>query len=171
MSKLSALEAILFIYGEPISIKKIGGLLELGEEEAEKLIENFRKSISEENRGVMLIGDNENIQIVTKPEFGNLLEKIIKSETREDISQAAQETLAIVAYMGPVERSKIEYIRGVNSSFTLRNLLVRGLIERDKNFYKLTNDALRHLGVSKIEELPEYEKHSQLLSETTQKLA
>ena len=163
MNKLPSLEALFFIYGEPISIKKIGGLLELSEEEAKNLVEDFRKNISEESRGLMLIGDDQNLQIVTKTEFSGLLEKVVKSEAREDISQAAQETLAIVAYMGGVERSKIEYIRGVNSSFTLRNLLVRGLIERDKNLYKLTNDALRHLGVSKISDLPEYEKYHKIV--------
>jgi segregation and condensation protein B len=92
-----------------------------------------------------------------------LIEKIIKEERERDLGRAGIETLAIIAYKGPVSKKEIEYIRGVNSQFALRNLLLRGLVERKASswderviVYSITADALRHLGLGSITELPEY---------------
>ena len=81
------------------------------------------------------------------------------------------ETLSIVTYAGPMTRAELEYIRGVNSSFTMRNLLIRGLIERYPDpkrtnvfIYKPSFDLLKHIGISKVEDLPEYEKFQALIA-------
>src|SRR3989344_8813132 len=93
-----------------------------------------------------------------------ILETITKSELSEELSKSALETLTLVLYRGPVNKSNIDFIRGVNSQFILRNLLVRGLIERvahetDKRvlLYRATFELLQHLGISRITELPEYD--------------
>ena len=162
---LAAIEAVLFAYGEPIQIKKIFKLLNAGEEEIKEALERLNQRYSEENRGLKLIFADEKVQLTTKPEFSPLLENFAKEEFKEDLTPAALETLSIIAYFGPISKAKIDYFRGVNSAFILRNLLMRGLIDRSEKSkeegyaYSLSFDALKHLGISKIEELPEYEKY------------
>jgi segregation and condensation protein B len=167
--KLAELEALLFIYGEPISFKKISEVLEITEDDALKLVEDFKESLEGENRGLTLLFSEEKIQIGTKPEFSSILEKLIKKEISEDLTPASLETLALILYFSPISRSKIEYHRGVDSSFILKSLLLRGLIERypdpkmpNTYLYVPSFNLLRHLGISKKENLPDYEKFNEL---------
>ena len=161
---IAALEAILFSYGEAMEIKKISGLLKISEDETKQAIEELRKNLENENRGLKLIFNGDNIQLVTKPEFSGFLEEFIKEEFRENLTPAALETLSLIAYLGPITRAKIDYFRGVNSSFTIRNLMMRGLIERVEGSYQYRTsfDLIKHIGFSKIEELPEYEKFNKM---------
>lgn len=166
----AAIEAILFAHGESITINKIAKLLNIKTEEVEKELENLKNELEKENRGLRLIFNDNKVQIATKPEFSHLLEEFIKEEFKESLTPAALETISLIAYFGPISRAKIDYFRGVNSSFTLRSLLMRGLIERLENqkekgggyLYQLTFDSLKHLGISKIEDLPEFEKYKNL---------
>ena len=91
---------------------------------------------------------------------------LIQDEFREELSPAGLEVLTLIAYLGPVPRSTVDYIRGVNSSFTLRNLVVRGLVERDPETsrgnlyaYRTTALFLRHLGLARAADLPEYDDY------------
>jgi len=168
--KLSKFEALLFLQGEPLSLKKIQSLLDIDQNECDTLISELEKRLSESHRGLVLVKDADKIQLATRPEFNKLLEDFIKEELSEDLSPASLEALAIVAYLGPISRSKIEYLRGVNSTFILRSLLLRGLVERyidpehtNSYLYRSTFDLLKHLGLSKKEELPEFEKFQELL--------
>ncbi len=168
---LSKLEALLFIYGEPIEVKKLAKII--GEKEADVragLVE-LETGLAHDERGIMLVQDKDNVQLVTKPEFSKLLEEITKQEFTEALTPAALETLSIIAYAGPITRADIEYIRGVNSSFTIRALLMRGLIERETDpkranayMYSTSFELLRHLGLSKNDDLPEYKKYKDLVS-------
>ena len=167
--KLAELEALLFIYGEPISFKKISEVLEISKENVLKLVEEFKIILEDENRGLTLLFLEEKIQIGTKPEFSSILEKLIKKEVSEDLTPASLETLALILYFSPISRSKIEYHRGVDSSFILKSLLLRGLIERypdpkipNTYLYVPSFKLLRHLGISKKEDLPDYEKFNEL---------
>jgi segregation and condensation protein B len=101
--------------------------------------------------------------LATAPESAPVIEKISKEEINRDLSKAAAETLAIVLYQGPIAKSKIDYIRGVNSVFILRNLQIRGLVEKTEHpedkrsyLYQPTFELLSYLGVTKKEDLPEY---------------
>ncbi len=168
--KLAELEALLFIYGEPFSYKKAEKVLDVSREELSSLVEEFGKRLSAEGRGLSLLTDNEKIQLVTKPQFGKLLESFVKAELSGDLTPASLETLSIILYLGPIPRGEIDYRRGVNSSFTLRNLLLRGLIEKSSDkehqgsyLYQASFDLLKHLGITKKEELPEYEKFKPLI--------
>ncbi len=168
---LAELEALLFTYGEPIEIKKIAKLLKLKENAAADLVNELTANLAGETRGLTLLKDGEKIQLATKPEFQEINEVLIKEEFREELTPAAQETLSVVAYLGPVPRSTIDYVRGVNSSFILRSLLVRGLIDREasenrKNVYeyRVSLEFLKHLGLNNKEELPEFEKYRNILT-------
>lgn len=167
---IAAIEAVLFAYGEPITIDKIAKLLNIEKEEVGKELENLKKELENENRGLRLIFNDNKVQMATKPEFSHLLQEFIKEEFKESLTPAALETISLIAYFGSISRAKIDYFRGVNSSFTLRSLLMRGLIERLEDqkekgggyLYQLTFDSLKHLGISKIEDLPEFEKYKKL---------
>ena len=165
------LEALLFIYGEPIDLKKLSKTLGLKEPEVRNGLEELKKELSRECGGLALIEDKNNVQLVTRPEFSRLLEDITKQEFTEALTPAALETLSIIAYAGPISRADIEYIRGVNSSFILRALIMRGLVEREINpkranayVYSTSFDLLRHLGLSKITDLPDHAKYKELVA-------
>ncbi len=167
---VARLEALFFIYGEPMDFKKIAKTLQATEEEIKAAANALGEELRNENRGLFLIRDGEKIQLTTKPDFANLLEAVIKEELHENLTPAALETLSIVAYAGPLSRAELEYIRGVNSSFTLRNLLIRGLVERAPDpkrgnvfLYSPSLDFLRHVGISEASNLPEYEKFKTLI--------
>jgi len=113
---------------------------------------------------VTLLQLGETVTLRTAPGADAFLEKERKEELSRDLGKAALETLAIVLYKGPVSRSDIDYIRGVNSTFILRSLAIRGLVERVPHprdqrayLYKPTPDLLGHLGIRSLEELPEYQ--------------
>lgn len=170
---IAAIEAILFSYGDSMEVKKISGLLKISEDETKQAIKELQKNLENENRGLKLIFSGEKAQLATKPEFSGFLENFIKEEFKEDLTPATLETLSLIAYFGPVSRAKIDYFRGVNSSFILRNLLIRGLIERASDIegergylYQLSFDCLKHLGISKIEDLPEYQKFKNIFEST-----
>ncbi len=167
---VSKIEALLFIYGDALEIKKIAKTLKASEEEVEKAAQQLAEDLKAENRGLFLVSDKEKIQLATKPEFSSLLESVIKEELRENLTPAALETLSIVAYAGPMTRAELDYIRGVNSSFSLRNLSIRGLVERYPDpkrgnvyLYKPSFELLKFLGVAQVGDLPEYEKFQQLI--------
>ncbi len=177
----AAIEAILFVYGEPLEIKKIIKILgsdtnfQFGsEKEAKEIIkislEELSRQYTKKDRGLQLILYGDKVQLSTKPAFTDLLEKFIKEEFKEQLTPASLETLTLITYLGPLSRAQIDFYRGVNSSFILRNLLIRGLIERFFNteksqtfLYQASIDLLKYLGISKIEELPEYEKYKSLI--------
>lgn len=169
MNNLPKLEALLFIYGEPIDIKKLAGVLNLSEDEVKSGLALLEEELKRDERGLTLVQDKNRVQLVTKPEHSKLLESITKEEFTEDLTPAALEALTIVAYAGPITRADLEYIRGVNSSFILRSLLIRGLIERSADpkrpqayIYSASFDLLKKIGLSKNEDLPEYKKYNDL---------
>lgn len=160
---IAALEALLFIHGEPLALARAAEHLGRSEEEILTAAQELASRYDSQDCGLRLLIYGERLQIVTKSAYAHFLEKFIKDELSEELTPATLETLSIIAYLGPVSRSRIEYLRGVNSVFTLRNLMLRGLIERTSEkektgnvLYRLTPDCLRHLGVASLEELPQY---------------
>lgn len=165
-----AIEAVLFVYGEPLEIKRIAKIIRVDEKEIKTALDELTKKLEDDNRGLTLIFQEsgpagEKVQLATKKEFTPLLENFIKEEFKENLTPASLETLSLIAYLGPVSRSEIDYYRGVNSSFILRSLLLRSLIDRFPDpqkgnvfLYQPSFDLLKYLGLSKIEELPEYER-------------
>jgi segregation and condensation protein B len=164
MNLESQLESLLFWKGEPMTKKKIETALGVTKDELEVALKNLENSLSE--RGLRIMQNGEDVEMRTAPEASSLIEKLTKEELIRDLGKAGLETLSIILYKAPVKRSEIDYIRGVNSSFILRNLLIRGLIERISEkeglgrgySYKPSIDLLAHLGIAKITDLPEYAK-------------
>ena len=156
-----AISAILFYQAEPTSVKRLAQLLKRTEGEVRDALLILKGNL--ENAGLRLVQNDDEVTLGTAPEASALIEAITKEELSRDLSKAALETLAIVLYKGPITRSEIDYIRGVNSTFILRNLLVRGLVEKVENpndqrsfLYKATFQLLEYMGVSAIDELPDY---------------
>lgn len=156
------IEAILFWKGEPVSIKKLEDILKVSKEEIIEAISSLKNNL--ENRGVALVENGDEVMLGTAPELSGLLEDLQKEELNKDLSKASLETLSIILYKNGVTRAEIDYIRGVNSSFTLRALSIRGLIEKSADLkdsrrmiYKPSFDLLSYMGVRTIEELPEWE--------------
>lgn len=159
----SVIESLLFVSGEPVSIKKLAKTISVKEEEIEKALKEFSGDLKD--RGLLLVFKDKKVQLSTSPSNAAFVEKYLKEDLREDLSRAASEALAIIAYRGPITRFNIEAIRGVNSSFILRALLIRGLVERIPNpknrrsfLYRISFQFLNKIGLSKKEELPDYEK-------------
>jgi segregation and condensation protein B len=168
--KRASLEALLFIHGEPLSHKKIGAVLDVSPGELLELIEDYKKSLEASGRGLQVIADREKVQLTTKPEFNAILEEFVKEEITEDLTPASLEALSIVAYLGPISRAKLEYLRGVNSIVILRSLMIRGLVERFPDpehpagfLYKTTFDLMKHLGITDKKDLPEFDTFQELL--------
>ncbi|HTY40164.1 MAG TPA: SMC-Scp complex subunit ScpB [Candidatus Paceibacterota bacterium] len=170
--QLAGLEALLFIHGEPLAFEKIGKVLGIKAEEARALADALSAKLAEAPRGLVLIMNGDEVQLSTKPQFAGLVESFVKAELSEDLSPASLETLAIVAYFGPISRSRIDYQRGVNSSFILRSLLIRGLIDRAPDphranayLYRPSFELLKYLGVGGQADLPEAARFRKLLED------
>lgn len=165
---LSSLESLLFISGEPISFARLAKILEVDEETIKQSLETLALKYSEDaSSGLMLVMKEKEAVMGTKPENATLVESLTKSSMQENLSRVALEVLSIVAYRAPISRVAIEAIRGVNCSFTLRNLLLRDLIERQTNptdtreyVYSPTFRFLQLLGLHSVQELPDYETMS-----------
>lgn len=157
------LEAILFYKNEPVEIKKLASLLKAGEAEVIAALKDLQTSLS--NRGITLILTSTEASLATAPQMTELIEQIAKDEMSREIGKAGLETLAIILYNSEgVSRRKIDFIRGVNSSFILRNLLTRGLVERSESkddqrsyIYRPTSLLLAHLGIKDISLLPQFD--------------
>lgn len=166
-----ALEALLFIYGEPIDIKKAAKMLDVEPAAVKAAAQQLQTRLASEQSGLALLEHEGALQLTTRSEFGGLLQTVLKAELHEALSSASLETLSIITYAGPVSRAEIDYIRGVNSSFTLRALLLRGLIARENdparaNAYRYSPsvELLRHLGITTAADLPEYERFRTLVT-------
>ena len=152
------LESILLLKGEPVSVSWLAKSLDKKEEEINISLEQLSKQL--ENRGVRLVRNGNEVVLATAPESAEILKSIVKSEFDSELSKASLETLSIILYKNTASRAEIDYIRGVNSSFTVRNLMIRGLIERktDPNdsrswLYSPSFDFLKFMGIDKIENL------------------
>jgi segregation and condensation protein B len=165
---IAALEALLFSHGEPIVVSRVATFLGISESMCEAIVSALDETLTRDPaRGLTVMRRNTTVQLVTKSMYASVVEKIMKDEFRETLTPASLEVLSLIAYFGPIARVNVEYVRGVNSSFTMRNLLMRGLIERvagertsrDGYEYDITFHCLHHLGVQKREELPEYEAY------------
>jgi len=157
----SKIEGLLFYKGEDVQIKKLAELLKVSEFEIEESLKKLEVSLS--GRGLVLVRKNDAVVLGITSELSPLIESIRKDEVTKELSKASLDTLSIILYKNEVSRSEIDYIRGVNSSFILRNLLVRGLIEKivDGNdsrrfLYRPTFEILSFMGVTSIDQLPNY---------------
>lgn len=164
----SKIEGLLFYKGEDVQVKKLAELLNAKEEEIEEALKKLEESLK--GRGLVLVRKEDRVVLGITSELSSLIESIRKDEITKELSKASLDTLSVILYKNEVSRSEIDYIRGVNSSFILRNLLVRGLIEKivdpkdsRRLLYHPTFDTLSYMGIKSLEQLPNYaEVRSQL---------
>ena len=162
---------MLFAAGGPVEKKEI--LTLLGIKPAELAMASSALHGLLAGGGLALIETKEELELRTAPEASGLVKKLRESELSRDLGKASLETLAVIAYQESATRGEVDWVRGVNSSTSLRTLLVRGLIEgredpADKRRvqYALTTEALAHLGVPSAEALPRYGELTKILAET-----
>ena len=170
----AALEALLFIYGERMELSELAKILGESADRIRLVGHALAEKFSGEKRGIRVIADGTSLQLATAPELSEIVQRVIKHEFSEELSPASIETVGIIVYRGPISRSEIDYIRGVNSTFMLRSLLIRGLVQRKENparlnsfVYTVSMDALQYLGLEKPEDLPEYGTYHTLSFELT----
>lgn len=162
----SQIESILFVSGEPVKISRISKIIGAAKPEVENAVMVLQNEYAG-GRGLRIIRKEDEIQMVSSPENSTLVSDLVKSEIQENLSKASLEVLSIVAYRGPISRVEIEAVRGVNCSFTLRSLLMRGLVERIENpkdnrsyLYKISFEFFKKLGIDSADRLPDFEKLS-----------
>lgn len=169
ISKLkSIVESLLFLSGEPLKIVKIAKICESPKAEVERAIMILQGEYASAKRGIILVKKEDEAQLATNSENFSFVDQLAKSEMQESLSKAALEVLSIVAYKGPITRAEIESIRGVNCSFTLRSLMMRGLLARTDNpkdgrgyLYKISFEFMKKMGIESIDKLPDYQELSQ----------
>lgn len=163
------IEGFLFYKSAPQKKQYIIKLFDLTEEDFNFALNILRERLK--TGATRLIETDGEIQLVTCAEMAPVIDTLRKNELKADIGKAGAETLAIILYQAPISRAEIDRIRGVNSSFIIRNLLIRGLIERvqDKSVggikFTITPALLAHLGVTHKHELPDFAKISDLLEQ------
>ena len=163
------IEALLFALGRPLSReelkKQLGANSEALDEALHALVEQARE------RGIVVVDDGSVVELRIGKEHAALVEKIRQEEYSREVGRAGQETLAAVLYRGPLTRAEIDFIRGVNSTQTLRTLTMRGLLRRIPNprdersyLYEPTTELLSQLGVPRAKDLPDYASVREKLS-------
>jgi segregation and condensation protein B len=165
MSHLSSqLEAILLVANKPVSLKELSKAVDAKTAETESALNELSAEYESSDRGWRLINAASNYQLVSSGEHADLIKDFLKTEASGEFSQPSLEALTIIAYRGPVSKLELERVRGVNCSLIIRNLLLRGLIEesfdkqKNENYYQITLDFVRFLGLNSIDELPDYNR-------------
>lgn len=164
MNLKSCLESLLFVSIKAVPIKELAATCGVKTAEAEKALAELAAEYQAKSSGLALINHDDQYQLTTAAANASLVKEFLKSEATGELSQPSLEALTIIAYRGPISKLELEKIRGVNCSLIIRNLLLRGLIEekfdktKNENFYNITLDFIRFLGLQAVSELPDYER-------------
>lgn len=163
----AVLEGLLFVVGEDgLTIQQIEDVLNVNEEECKELIRELKKDYEEEDRGLRIDFLGNRFKLTTKFEHREYYQKLIENPETNTLSQAALETLAIIAYNEPITRVQVDAIRGVSSAPIIRKLVAKGFIKESGRselpgrpiLYETTNEFLDYFGLSSTEELPNIEE-------------
>jgi len=164
-STVAQIEAILFASGDPVDTEKVGKFLKLSKKQFDKEIEVLTERYNFSGSGLQLIEKKGKIQLATKANLSESVAEFLGKALNEELSKATLETLAVIAYRGPVTRVQIEYVRGVNCSYALRTLALRGIIDRKDNpldsrsyLYEVSFEFLKSLGLENVESLNKYKE-------------
>ena len=163
----SIMEAMLFACGRPVEIKEFMANLELTAEDVENILQNMKMEFENQKRGIEIIKVDNAYQLCTKKEYYEYIYPLLDNRTKPTLSNAAMETLSIIAYNPRITRAEIESIRGVNSDGTIYKLLEYNLIEDAGKLdlpgrpttYRTTPEFLKMFGLTSLEELPELPKY------------
>ncbi|MBE6053883.1 MAG: segregation/condensation protein B [Clostridium sartagoforme] len=165
----SLIESLLFVSGEPLTIKELSNTLEISSKIIKGILDDMQNEYEEEKRGIKLISLNGEFQLVTKAENSEYIQKLLKKNKRQSLSQASLESLAIISYKQPITRIDIDEIRGVKSESALQRLLEKDLIKEVGRLevpgrpilYGTTEEFLRQFGLKELKELPSLDLFSE----------
>ncbi len=164
MNLLGVLEGILFVVGdEGVTLSALTDILQIDSEEVKKLLLELKRTYESEERGIRISYLGDAFKLTTKKEHKDYYQKLILNPESNTLSQAALETLAIVAYNQPITRAEIDEIRGISSAHIIRKLIAKNLLKEvgksslpgRPNLYQTTSDFLDYFGLSTIKDLPE----------------
>ena len=158
----SSIESLLFVSGEPLTLRDFSNTLEVSPKILKSVLDEMQKEYEEEKRGIKLISINGEYQLVTKAENSDYIQKLLRKNKRQSLSQASLESLAIISYKQPITRVDIDEIRGVKSESALQRLLEKDLIKEVGRLevpgrpilYGTTDEFLRQFGLKELNELP-----------------
>ena len=157
------IEAILFVSGEPVQLGAVARALEVTELEVSAAADELASDYDYNRRGICLKRFGSHIQLSTRPDYAPQIEKLLQPIQKQSLSQAALETLAVVAYKQPVTRLDIEAVRGVKCDYSVQSLMNKGLIEEVGRketlgrpiLYGTTDAFFSHFGLTSLEDLPQ----------------
>lgn len=162
----SSIESLLFVSGEPMKLAKIAKICEVSKDDVSREIEMLSADYKNSESGFSIIRKDDSVQMATNPANSEAVSRLVSGELQSDLSRSALEVLAIVAYRGPITRVQIDAVRGVNCSYVLRGLMVKGLVKRKETadirgyLYEISFDFLKSLGIANVQELPDWENLS-----------
>jgi segregation and condensation protein B len=156
------IEAILYVAGEAVSLRDLARALQAEEAEIRKAVDSLRDEYDYEQRGFMLKRFSDKIQLATRPLYAQDVIRLLQPVQQQSLSQAAMETLAVVAYKQPVTRAEVEQIRGVKCDYSLQSLMNKGLIREAGRkdtigrpiLFCTTDEFLSHFGLEGLDKLP-----------------
>ena len=164
MNKEAILEGLLFVVGdEGITLDNIAEVLEVDKKEAQKLLKDLQDEYNKENRGIRVSFIGDAFKLTTKQEHKEYYQKLITTRGTNTLSQAALETLAIIAYNQPITRAEVDELRGLASINMIRKLMAKDLVKISgksnlpgkPNLYRTTSEFLDYFGLATISDLPD----------------
>lgn len=168
MNLHTKIEGFLFVKTEGVSISYLAEKLGSTEKEIHDALTEL--DLLYANRGITLVRSGDQVMLATSREVSIALADLFDEDESKDLSPASLQTLSIILYKGSATRGEISYIRGVDSRMSVRNLVIRGLIQKIENdAFVGSLEALRYLGISKVEDLPRWKEIHERLTESTQK--
>lgn len=159
---IQLLESLLFVSSKPVSAGHLAAFLNADEGSVRRALGELAEQ--RKSGGVVLLESNGSYQFATNAQTAQQVKTYLNQELREKLTDATLEVLTIIAYRQPISKSEIEAIRGVNSQYSLRHLLMRGLVEKVQNpddarssLYQTTTEFLQHLGLTSVSDLPDFQ--------------
>jgi segregation and condensation protein B len=160
--KISLIEAMLFVSGEPVTLASLKSVMDMPESEIKQALDELTAEYKERDRGLLVMEIAQGYQMVTNPLYAKLLRKFTNTAASNKLSMPALETLAIIAYKQPLIKAEVEQIRGVNSDGVIKSLLDKRLIKIVGNkeapgkpmLYGTTREFLQYFGLKDLTELP-----------------
>jgi segregation and condensation protein B len=160
---ITKLESLLFVSNKPLTAKALAKYSDADESSVTAALQELHAL--RKDTGIVLLIAGDEYQLATNSANSDAVKTFLNSDLRESLTEATVEVLAIIAYRQPISKAEIESIRGVNSQYSLRALLMRGLIDKIPNpndargmLYQVTTEFMQHLGITSVNDLPEFEK-------------
>ena len=164
MNLKAVIEGLLFVVGDDgLDLDEISKILEISKDETKELIKELQNDYQSSDRGIRIDFLWDKLKLTTKKEHNIYYQKLLTTEDNNTLSQAALETLAIIAYNQPITRVKVDELRGISNNHIIRKLVAKGLIKEGGRsnmpgrpiLYETTSEFLDYFGLSSIDELPD----------------